>query len=1113
MRTVPDSMKLAWESGDFTGENRAMCRVTCQHMNIKLYNTPHNLYASAIFGSEDIPKELPNLKSVSWSRSLDQDFASGTLVFYNTRPLRLGETPTRDLDFPGYYTAGRGKTAYSGRWKQQPNEFTNLLVPDNIIRTYEGYGFDPLSPPEKDTNLVQTGVWRIDEVDYDALGVMVTVTVRDIGSILGDQICFAPVIPANFYPLSFTAEPVQSGFVGPQVHTYTVTSGGQYDPKHPPPGGWAGPTTAPLSYTVTEGDRQLTISWAAVPTPTGSFSVQGYRVVLDDQPSAVTLPASARSYTVKKLTNGNVYSIQVQALYRETVLGAGTVNPHPGTTHTVVSGDTLWALAQFYYGDPNKWPVIARANGIDDSSAMDYAVRHLQIGEVLTIPAGPLPTPQPQDATGTLYRSEWGDMTTSYYKSPGVATAPTVAETTLVYDHDVTGDLHPNWIAWSYDDHGNYASWRVFAYRNGNPPKEKHMWTVFTNPGGTSTHVDTGGVLGDMSSWNYLVYGIQDNSTHTIGNTTATNLVGTNAPVGSGEATFRSDGHAGEFFAPPTAGVFPRAPGPTPKGQTIKTTTGATIPVKESRINMLYARSSNDPYIGDTGVYGHFPQDAFDGSDASYWLSIGNARPDQGYSFEWIEGAVNNATVTHVTFRTVNASAGAYLVYASVYAHGQWVSFSPGDIIPYNEYLPESHNGADIPYAGTYREARGGDEGPHTIVFKTPIVGAQRIRLTFYNLQNFGEFGYGGYPYRAALRYMQAFGYATTAQSSGPVVDNIYDNTSPEIVKTYQVYTPPHINPGAGEQPGKFEDYTDIVKLLAAWGGFFWPEHAKIVQSDGSIEQYDFGTGPFGLEFVDPVLGTQGSGRVWGDFETTGTASVATLTIDIFDKKSLMDGITYVRNVIGFNFFIDETGGVVWRNPNIYSLGNFKGDLSKDAGRVDEIIAIDEKQTLIGLSAKLSSRNVRERILVASSDGVNASLAQGYNPNPTGLRRVTIYSDMHFTSKSDAVWMADLVALNQLMTYRNDTVTIPGYPAIQIDDQVRIFEQVTSEGYIHYVRGISSNLDMESGNWTYQLTTQWLGEKPFNVWLFNPADMSAEFQQYVKALTYALSQTQNGLNN
>lgn len=1113
MRTVPDSLKQAWLAGDFVGANRPMCRATVQHSNIALYNTPHNLYASAIFGSTDIPRELPNIKSVQWQRSLDQDFASGTFVFYNTRPLRVGETPTRDLDLPGYYTSSRGKTKYAARWQQQPNEFTELLVPDNIIRTYEGYGFDPTQIPENDPFLVQTGVWRIDDVEYDALAVTVTVTVRDIGSILGDQICFAPVIPSNFYPLSFTAEPVQSGFIAPQIHTYTVTSGGQFDAKHPPPGGWAGPTTAPLTYTVTEGDRTLRMDWNAVPTPGGNFSVQGYRVVLDDQPSAVTLPASARNFTVKNLTNGNVYSIQVQTLYRETVLGAGTINSNPATTHTIVSGDTLWALASFYYGDSSKWPVIARANGIDDSSATDYAVEHLQIGRVLTIPAKPLPVPQPQDATGTLFRSEWGDMTTAFFKSPGVATAPTVTETTLVFDHDVNGDLRPNWIAWSYTDHSHYTSWRVIAYRNGNPPKEKHIFTVFTDPGLTSAHVDTGGILGDMSGWNYLAYGIQDNSTHTIGHTLNTTLVGTNAPVGSGDATFRSDGGAGEFFAPPTAAVFPHAPGPTPTGQTVKTTTGITIPIKESRLGMAYARSSNGPYIGDSSVYGHFPRDAFDGSDASYWLSIGNARPDQGYSFEWIEGAVGNATLTHVTFRTVNASAGAYLVYASVFAHGQWVSFSPGDIVPYNEFLPESHNGADIPYAGTFRENRGGDEGPHTIVFKTPIVGATRVRLTFYNLQNFAEFGYGGYPYRAGLRYMQAFGYASTAQSTGPVVDTIFDDTSPEVTKTYVVYTPPHINPGAGEQPGKFEDYTDIVKLLAAWGGFFWPEHARIRLSDGSFQQYDFGTGPFGLENVDPVLGTQGAGRLWGDVETTGTASVATLTIDIFDKKALMDGITYVRNVIGFNFFIDETGGIIWRNPNIYSIGNFKGDLAKDAGRTSEVITIDEKQTLVGMQAKISGRNIRERILVASSDGVNASLAQGYNPNPTGLRRVTIYSDMHFTSTSDAVWMADLVALNQLMTYRNDTVTITGNPQIQIDDQVRIFEQVTSEGYIHYVRGVSSSMDLEQGTWTYQLTTQWLGDQPFEVWMFNPADMSAEFQQYVKALTYAISQTQNGLNN
>ena len=48
-------------------------------------------------------------------------------------------------------------------------------------------------------------------------------------------------------------------------------------------------------------------------------------------------------------------------------------------TYTVVSGDTLWALAVYFYGDGTQWTKIASANNISDPG-------NLQIGQVITIP-------------------------------------------------------------------------------------------------------------------------------------------------------------------------------------------------------------------------------------------------------------------------------------------------------------------------------------------------------------------------------------------------------------------------------------------------------------------------------------------------------------------------------------------------------------------------------------------------------------------------------------------------------------------------------------------------------------------------------------------------------
>ncbi|KAA0074195.1 LysM peptidoglycan-binding domain-containing protein [Mycolicibacterium sp. P9-64] len=48
-------------------------------------------------------------------------------------------------------------------------------------------------------------------------------------------------------------------------------------------------------------------------------------------------------------------------------------------TYTVVSGDTLWAISERYYGDGNRYQEIANASGIDNPDL-------IHPGQVLTIP-------------------------------------------------------------------------------------------------------------------------------------------------------------------------------------------------------------------------------------------------------------------------------------------------------------------------------------------------------------------------------------------------------------------------------------------------------------------------------------------------------------------------------------------------------------------------------------------------------------------------------------------------------------------------------------------------------------------------------------------------------
>lgn len=60
--------------------------------------------------------------------------------------------------------------------------------------------------------------------------------------------------------------------------------------------------------------------------------------------------------------------------------GPAVAPPAGATTHTVAKGETGASIAKKYFGDPNKWKLIAAANGNKDA-------RRLKIGEVLKIPS------------------------------------------------------------------------------------------------------------------------------------------------------------------------------------------------------------------------------------------------------------------------------------------------------------------------------------------------------------------------------------------------------------------------------------------------------------------------------------------------------------------------------------------------------------------------------------------------------------------------------------------------------------------------------------------------------------------------------------------------------
>lgn len=444
---------------------------------------------------------------------------------------------------------------------------------------------------------------------------------------------------------------------------------------------------------------------------------------------------------------------------------------------------------------------------------------------------------------------------------------------------------------------------------------------------------------------------------------------------------------------------------------------------------------------------GHHPQDAIDDNPNSYWMSFAHIKPRWPWGVEWIEVALPGSRVGTVAMWLVGTG---YQVYVSLYAAGHWL----GDKAIPCTVNPEGgrNQHADIPYHSTFIYQADGNPTGVALDFD-PVDNVKYIRFSFANLQHLPGVQPRTHSYRVGVRTLAV--------------------ESPPTAGTRQLAPGP-----AGSNPGRMLDYTDIIKLCCAWAGFYWPPGASITRSDGTQQLQRF-TQP------DPVLATPG--RVWGDFEETGTAAIARIE-DALVNKSLMDVVNYVRNIIGFVFYIDEAGAVQWRMPNIFNLGNTIADNSAHVGRTARVFLIDEKENLTALDATLSSHDLREQIRIKNA--AKTVTVAGYNPNDIGLRRVLLWADDRFENK-ELQRAGELTALASLFTYRTDRTKIPGFPGIQLDDQVRIMERVTNEGSVHYVSGISSDNDLEAGTWNYTLSTHWLGDNPQTRWMLPTSKLPA----------------------
>ena len=470
--------------------------------------------------------------------------------------------------------------------------------------------------------------------------------------------------------------------------------------------------------------------------------------------------------------------------------------------------------------------------------------------------------------------------------------------------------------------------------------------------------------------------------------------------------------------------------------------------------------SGNVPYFGINGsVYGHRPSHAFDGDESTYWLSMRNNGPNKVWSFEWIESDTRGELINQVHMKL---KYGGYKIWVAVKVDGKWVD---GPYVPYGfNSEPAAPNGSYVPYV-KFVQAPSGD-GWFTIDLDRDYE-AEAVRVVFSNLANYGVISGGDF--RAAV-YELEVRYKTT----GPVT------TTETIEEEVEV-------------PGNITDYTDIIKLFCAWSGFYWPDG----EDDKLLKEW----------------GAPG-GRVWGDFFYSGAVPVepACIPPSYWDNKSAMDGINQIKEILGFVFYIDVSGGVIFRPPNIWRTGNFLfgvGYVGEDTVR-----DVDETRVLLDYGVTIDDKDLRSKIVVVSAQ--DPTLHGAYTPGfssteavPSviddlallgGQERVMLVPNFPFISQAEVDKFGFLVSLWMHWNYRSSKFRIPGIAALEPDDQVRIYERVTAESFIHYVEGYSSVMNMDQGTWYMDVDTHWLGNGPSEEWHINMTTMDPSLYAYLTAI-------------
>lgn len=367
MRQLPAAMAAILAQGPpFLGDNAPSTRLTVQPNwfltptsgpvgSYESDKLPIRWFQDDINSNQAHELEIPNLKSVVTDCQISQAAATITISIYNTTTPNNGSAgPNPDVfGDPGHFAYAYGTSPDAqARWNQTPNQWSNLLRENALIRVYQGYGGQKLTIQSalNAGNLLLKGVYLIDSVSISAQSGIVTLQGRDMAKLLVDQFAWPHLVPDAFY----TSAGIVYFADGQDLIGYdTVSTPGA--PPTPPP-----PPPQYTTYTVVHGDTLWGIAARFLGDGAKWPQIWNLNKGRQEPPS----PGGVTVFTDPHwIYPGWTLLIPVgNAPTAAPPQPSNTAGNNSYTTYTVVSGDTLWALAGRFLGDPTKWPQIWNLN-------------------------------------------------------------------------------------------------------------------------------------------------------------------------------------------------------------------------------------------------------------------------------------------------------------------------------------------------------------------------------------------------------------------------------------------------------------------------------------------------------------------------------------------------------------------------------------------------------------------------------------------------------------------------------------------------------------------------------------------------------------------------------